>query len=180
MTKATGKVPKVLDHYATHLDDFYEKGHGLLLLGPAGRGKSYLAAAMLNAAVPKYRVRYIPLARLIRLVQDGFEASGKDYEKYDSIRTELVGMRNYIDFLVIDDVGKEYRSTTGFAQAEFDYTLRYRFDAGLPTIMTSNLSLDEWGEVYGAPMMSFVHEACVIVALDGELPDLREVRVRGA
>jgi DNA replication protein DnaC len=172
--KATGTIPKVLTHYVEHLDEYYDKGQGLLLLGPGGRGKSYVAAAVLNAAVPKYRVRFIPLARLIRLAQSRFEASGKDFDAYELVNNELIGLRNVIDFLVIDDVGKEYRSSSGYAQSEFDYTLRYRYDEGLPTIMTSNLSIDEWTEVYGEPMASFVHEACVMVALDERFPDLRK------
>lgn len=71
--------------------------------------------------------------------------------------------------LVIDDLGKEYGSK--YDDTSFDEILRLRYDKGLPTIVTTNVRLENWEAKYGEAMGSFAHEAFVRVPIVGS--DLR-------
>jgi DNA replication protein DnaC len=70
---------------------------------------------------------------------------------------------NKVRLLVVDDLGKEYKST--WSEGTFDHLLRERFDAGLPTIVTTNVPLKDWGTAYSPAMASFAHDAFYPVPL---------------
>jgi DNA replication protein DnaC len=69
--------------------------------------------------------------------------------------------------LVLDDLGKEYKGS-GFNDASFDEILRSRYDRALPTIITTNVLLEDWGTQYGKAMGSFAHEAFDRIRITGE------------
>lgn len=71
--------------------------------------------------------------------------------------------------LVIDDLGKEYGSK--YDDFSFDEILRLRYDKALPTIVTTNVTLENWESQYREAMASFAHEAFVRVPIYGA--DLR-------
>ena len=71
--------------------------------------------------------------------------------------------------LVIDDLGKEYGSE--YNDSSFDEILRLRYDKALPTIVTTNVRLENWEAVYKEAMASFANEAFVRVPILGS--DLR-------
>jgi DNA replication protein DnaC len=71
--------------------------------------------------------------------------------------------------LVIDDLGKEYGSE--YNDSSFDEILRLRYDKALPTIVTTNVRLENWEAVYKEAMASFANEAFVRVPIVGS--DLR-------
>lgn len=75
-------------------------------------------------------------------------------------------------YLVIDDLGKEYRSDSGFAETNFGVLLRHRSRMKLVTNITSNLTPKEFGEVYGKSTAQLVKECMYPVHFDG--PDMRD------
>lgn len=90
---------------------------------------------------------------------EGFH--GRSKEDYLNVR-----------ILILDDLGKEYKGA-GFNDASFDEVLRSRYDKGLPTIITTNVSREKWGAQYGEAMGSFAYEAFKRVRIIGE--DLRQL-----
>jgi len=52
--------------------------------------------------------------------------------------------------------------------------LRSRFNAGLPTIVTTNVPMKNWGTVYGDPMGSFAYEAFVPIEVKSDRGDRRK------
>jgi DNA replication protein DnaC len=74
-----------------------------------------------------------------------------------------------VRILVIDDLGKEYGSK--YDDTSFDEVLRLRYDKALPTIVTTNVRLENWEAEYKEAMASFAHEAFVRVPIIGS--DLR-------
>jgi superfamily II DNA/RNA helicase len=78
-----------------------------------------------------------------------------------------------IKVLVLDDIGKEYRTASGWAENTFDALLRARFNAGLPTIVTTNVPIKDWGDTYGQPMGSFVKEAFMPIVVESAEGDRR-------
>ena len=77
-----------------------------------------------------------------------------------------------VRILVIDDLGKEYGSK--YDDSSFDEILRARYDKALPTIVTTNVRLENWEGKYGEAMASFAHEAFTRVPIVGS--DLRGAR----
>ena len=74
-----------------------------------------------------------------------------------------------VRILVIDDLGKEYGSK--YDDTSFDEILRLRYDKALPTIVTTNVRLENWEAEYKEAMASFAHEAFIRVPIIGS--DLR-------
>jgi DNA replication protein DnaC len=82
--------------------------------------------------------------RTMQLEMDGLH--GRCADDYLNVR-----------LLVLDDLGKEYGSE--YNTSGFDEVLRSRYDKALPTIITTNVARDKWGQKYGDAMGSFVYEA---------------------
>lgn len=146
-------------------------GKGLLLTGPPGSGKTALSSVIaqdLLRSVPRAvwndldrPVFFVTYPEYLISLQKSF---GTDEESLESVVFNA-------GLLVIDDLGKEHKTSSGWAEATFDSLLRIRFDRGLPTFITTNVPLSKWGTVYGEAMESFAHEALrslVIIAPKGD------------
>jgi len=152
-------------------------GRGLYFAGFPGDGKTTVACALLNEA--RYRrkswVRFQTLPDLLAMRQEiirldrradrgdevAFEESDRLYRLIRRMDGEQTG-RGEPPFgvLVLDDVGKEHRTSSGWATEEFDRIIRGRFNKGLPTILTTNLTLEDWEkEGYHPSTKSFLREA---------------------
>jgi len=77
-----------------------------------------------------------------------------------------------VRLLILDDLGKEYGSN--YDNTSFDEILRSRYDRALPTIVTTNEMLENWGAKYSKAMESFANEAFQRVRLVNK--DLRRAR----
>jgi DNA replication protein DnaC len=182
-----------------NLGDVGTTGVGLLLDGAPGRGKTTHAVSVLNEfvrAIPddkleacrllhvspnsyglKFRpVYYLTMTDLLYRTKALFDA---DSDERARLQDELDGFYGRarddaynVRLLVLDDVGKEYGSE--YDKFSFDSIIRMRYDKGLPTIITTNVDLNDWDETYSEAMQSFAHEAFRRVKLGGE--DLRKAR----
>lgn len=170
-------VADVVDDYLAYLPDHRSSGEGLLFVGQPGRGKTLLGCAVLQVAIQSgYSALYLTMPHLINLthkVRDLGDAWRimRDEGAYTEWirRTEgLDSIRNEIDFVMLDDVGKEYTTTSGYSEALFDEIFRTRFDNSLPTIVTSNLAVERWEGRYSESMKDFINEACMVVPTSGQ------------
>ncbi len=117
-------------------EDFARAPKGWLLLeGGYGCGKTHLAAAIANFAVSMGRpTLFITVPDLL----DTLRFSYNDPETTFEARFEEV--RN-ADLLVLDDFGTQ--NATGWAQEKLFQIMNYRYINKLPTVITTNLMLDE-------------------------------------
>lgn len=128
---ANKKVSSIMRKYAEHYDEMREKGKGILLFGKVGRGKSFLAACVGNYLIE----RGIPalMTDFARIERE----SNRDFSK----RQEYFDALNNFPLLILDDLGTE-RDTA--YMNEIVYTvIDSRAKAGLPTIVTTNLTAEE-------------------------------------
>lgn len=133
-------VQAVKDLMSLH---FVEQGRPLLLLGRPGTGKTHLSIAYgMLAALRGYTVRFYQASRLLA-------------ELYASLADEsterLIGRLARVDLLIIDDV-RHVPPRPEYATLLFELVeARYRRKS---MIVSSNLSVREWGEVLGNPALT--------------------------
>lgn len=161
----------------------------LLLEGAPNRAKTMLAAALLNEyhdeisynatgkdlmqlRQQKLPVYFIQLAEFIDLnlrtfrLHDQVMKSLVAPDEYLEIDQLLQDLKVRVKVLVIDDVGKEHHTATGFAEDAFDLLVRTRHNNGLTTIYTSNMPVQQWGSTYSDSMASIIKRSSTIVTFD--------------
>ena len=120
-----------MKRYVENFREFRAKGKGLLLWGGVGTGKTFMSACVVNALV-KQNIPCLmtSFSRLINRLQSSFEH-----------RQEYIDDLDRYKLLVIDDLGVERGSDYMLEQVYNIIDSRYR--AGLPLIVTTNLSIAE-------------------------------------
>ena len=117
--------------------EFAEKPQGwLILLGGYGCGKTHLAAAIANRAIeqgnPALFVVVPDLLDHLRATYSPYSTTTYD-QRFEEIRSASL--------LVLDDLGAH--SSTPWAQEKLFQIFNYRYNAQLPTVVTSNHELEE-------------------------------------
>ena len=124
------KYINAMKRYVASFDSFKDQGRGVILYGPTGTGKTYLAAATANALIDKgYRVIFTSMSRIERTL----------HSKGD--REEYINFLSRVPLVVIDDIGVE--RDTSYMNEIIYAVIDARYTAGLPLIATTNLTLAE-------------------------------------
>ncbi len=108
----------------------------LFMTGGHGAGKTHLAAAIANYRVSqRYPALFVTVPDLLDYLRAAFSPNSPvSYGKrFSQVRTA--------DLLILDDLGTH--SATAWAKEKLYQLFNYRFAARLPTVITSNLSLEE-------------------------------------
>ena len=157
-----------LQPYLDKLEDAIRKGIGVFLWGKNNVGKSYLAALLCKIVWGQYRVTSYCVTSP-DLKECWFHDLSAHPDSVELMRERVRTAR----FLVVDDLGKEYRTSTEFAEAQLGALLRERSRDNLVTCFTSNLTPREFSEEYGKSTGQLVKECMHPILLDGE--DMREL-----
>src|SRR6266498_2962144 len=116
-------------HYARSLNGW------LLLRGGYGCGKTHLAAAIANFAVE------IGVPTLFLTVPDLLDMLRFSYDSEDTTFEERFNEIRNASLLILDDFGTQ--NATGWAQEKLFQIINHRYINKLPTVITTNLILDE-------------------------------------
>lgn len=146
-------------NYVANFDAMRKQGTGLLLCGQVGTGKSFLAAAIANELISQGTPCMMTnFSRLISRISEKF---GGDQKYLDNL--------NRFDLLIIDDLGAERDSDFTWEKVMNVIDARYR--AGLPIIITTNLSPKDFadrGDTRRQRVFSRLKEMCICLEIKGE------------
>jgi len=119
-----------------------EPGGWLVLVGPAGCGKTHVACAIANHNVSLGRAAfYIGVADLLDHLRSAFSpASEIDYD-------ELFERVKNTPLLVLDDLYTE--GATAWAKEKMEQLLNHRYNARLATVITTDVALEKFDERLG-------------------------------
>lgn len=140
------------------IESIRETRRGLYLWGPVGTGKTYAAYAIMKKLGDMgIRARFHTAPELMDLIRE-------DFEKKDSYNLERLLENRGV--LIIDDLGTEKPSE--WVSETIHKIIDKRYREVLPTIITSNLSLDGLVDRLGDRIPSRLSEMCDVIKLDGE------------
>ena len=134
---------------------------GLLLAGPVGVGKTWLAAAAAWERLERAPVRWFSVPTLFARLSLGFADDGRQ----DALNV-LAGKRA----LVLDDIDKVRASE--YAAEQLFCAIDNRVTAGAQLLITTNLALStlagRFPEPYGEAIVSRLAQHCEAFALEGQ------------
>ncbi|MGI5836635.1 MAG: ATP-binding protein [Chloroflexota bacterium] len=120
--------------------EFAENPHlWLVLLGTTGCGKTHLAAAIANQVIARGQpVYFVVVPDLLDHLRSAYSPDSKvPYDElFETIRTAPL--------LILDDLGAH--SSTPWAEEKLYQLVNHRYNHRLPTVITTNLALDELDE----------------------------------
>ena len=161
------KIMSAMKNYVVNFDDLRQQGKGLLLFGTVGTGKTYAAACIANALIDKgYPVLMTNFARIANTVQGLFEGR---QEYYDSL--------NRFPLLILDDLATERK--TEYMQEIVYNVIDNRYRAGLPLIVTTNLTSEELkhpSDISYQRTFSRLLEMCLPVKVEGKDKRLEKLK----
>ena len=130
-----GYNPKQMEmakRFVQHWDEFKKDSMGLLLWGPVGTGKSFIAGCIANALLDQgVPVMMTNFARLLNKLTD----------MYAGDRNAYIDSFNSFPLLIIDDLGVERNSE--FAKEQVFSVIDSRYRSQLPLIVTTNLTPEQ-------------------------------------
>jgi len=147
---------------------FIERKENVIFLGPAGVGKSHLAISLAVAAAEHGKRIYF--STLSDLVLSLVEA-----ERLGKLRDKLSFLRQP-SLLIVDEIG--YLPVTSGGTNLFFQLVNARYEKA-STVLTSNKSFKNWGEIFGDPvaataMLDRLLHHCHIVNIKGNSYRLRQ------
>lgn len=122
---------------------FVEKGENVLFCGPTGTGKSHLAQALAHESI---KHGYQALSSPTHTLLAGLHAGRADGGYHRTLKRLL-----NVDVLLLDDFGLVPLSQT--AVEDLYELIRERYERK-PILLTSNRAPEEWGEVFGNPLLA--------------------------
>ncbi len=144
--------------YVENWQEMKKNGHGLLLWGGVGSGKSYMAACIANALLEQ-EVRVL-MTNFATIINGMFSAT----DKIDYVNA-ICGY----DLLIIDDLGVESHSE--YRMEGLFNVIDRRVRSGKPMIITTNLTMkemDETQDLNEARIYDRIRAVCQPVQVKGE------------
>lgn len=158
-------MKNTFEYCKDYAENFTTDTQGLFMYGKTGLGKTHLSLAIANVVIDKgYDVYY----GSVQSIMDKLEAErfGR-LPREDSIKEDILNC----DLLIIDDLGTEF--STQYTNAEIYNIINSRMLSSLPTIISTNLDMNQIAEKYTQRVASRIIGNCMAVYFCGK--DLRQI-----
>lgn len=159
------EVKEFISEYLNNLDNNFENNKGLFLCGSNGVGKTMISCIILKEA---YKHRYTTRRATFVDYIDRYTKvwSARSIEEKDLFEDDLYTYYKAVEFLVLEEVGKEIDSKV--AAPILEDLLRYREDHGLVTIICTNLNVETLSDRYGESCMSLLRGNTVPITIESK------------
>ena len=158
--RVSAEIMHKLNTYRIRMPTILERGYGLYLWSEAyGTGKTSIAVCLLKAAMHRrYSALFIDAPSL-----KGVLAKDTPFDEGASWSQRLMD----VDLLVIDDLGKEYQSGSGFGEKAVENLIRERIQHNKSTIITGNLRPEALAKTYSTSLLSLFQETMAPLEITG-------------
>ena len=141
-------------------------GESLFFVGPVGTGKSHLARAILSTMIRRHGIS--GLAASVPNLMDDLRPGADDVKSNEQIQ-----LLKTVPLLVLDDLGAQ--KTTDWVTERLFVIINARYDELLPTVITSNIYLEELRKIPGWDrIVDRIVEMATAVRMEG-----KSYRMRG-
>lgn len=146
---------------------------GICMLGSNGVGKTMLSCLIMKEVYRnRYSARRVTFVDYISRYTDIWGAESAHIK--EDLESEFYNKYKAVDFLVLEEVGKEIDSK--IATPILEDLLRYREDHGLVTCICSNLRPEDIKEKYGESVYSLIQGNLIPCIIESK--DIRKRNVR--
>lgn len=161
---------KAFEACKEYVNSFSKSGSGLMLAGKFGTGKTHLAVAMIHELAKKdvFGI-FVTAPDLLQKIRTSFDGGNEKV-------AEIMEIVKTAEFLVLDDLGAERANE--WVKEQFYMIINARYENMLPTVVTTNLEIEELENQIGKRIVSRLIEMTDGVWFDG--PDYRTRKLEGA
>ncbi len=160
------KMREILNFCKDYAKEFDTNSYSVLMMGQTGLGKTHLSLAIAGEVIKKgYSVLYNSAQNIFNTLQKERFGKTDSNGAYEAMVLEC-------DLLVIDDLGAEF--VTQFTNAALYNIINTRINSGLPTIISTNMSLVEIEKQYSSRISSrFLGEYSILRFIGTDVRQLK-------
>ena len=146
---------------------FAENPQGwIVLAGPVGSGKTHLASAVANYRISRgFPAFYITADELLDHLRAAFSPNSE--VGYDELFEQIKDS----PLLLLDNLN--YSATTAWSKGKLDQILEHRFNGRLPTLITTSMAIEDFGNDYAGHIYDM--EMCKVLILKKESSSLQRL-----
>lgn len=172
--KSLKDVKDFVGQYLTDLVHNIEEGRGICFIGSNGVGKSFLSCIILKEAYRhRYSCRRVTFSSYISAYTESWNT--RDKNEKDILESDLYEKYKGVEFLVLEEIGKEIDSK--IAKPILEDLLRYREEQGLVTLICTNMTPKDIKDSYGASICSLINGNMTVIMIDSD--DMRQEVFKG-
>lgn len=165
---AREKMSENLRFCIDYTKNFSENSPGIFLLGPTGLGKTFLSGCIAKEILSKgYSVVFDSIQNYLR------EIENEHFGRVEG-RTDTLALILNADLAILDDLGSEFSSP--FNQSAVYNIINSRLNSGKPTVISSNLTVEELAKKYDDRIISRLTGMFYTLRFIGE--DIRQIKRR--
>ena len=155
------KIFNICSKYASNFTKAKEDNLGLMLYGEPGNGKTHAVSCIANYLMLRGTPTIcVSINKMLERIKETYSSYGKEGEE-----TVLKSLSN-ADLLIIDDLGTEQKNEWSASRIYNIIDSRYR--NSLPTIITTNININDLEDMYHKRTYDRLMEMCTPVVSDGK------------
>ena len=163
---AREKMAENLRFCISYAKNFSENSVGLFFYGGTGLGKTFLSGCIARELLNRgFSVAFDSIQNYLREIEN---------EHFGRSEGDTLGVLLSADLAILDDLGSEFQ--TPFNQSAVYNIINSRLNMGKPTIVSSNLSLEELSKKYDDRIISRITGMFYTLRFIGE--DIRQIKRR--